>query len=222
MYNKDQLLQLLTTSPHVLFDMTYNEIKDTLGIDIAKMYQYNQDNPHHCYNLYEHSVHTIIHIYDMNIDMSVKQYLLVAALFHDVGKIETAFYKNGCKHFYGHAIKSRSIAYPLLMEMGFNHDEVLKICFYIEHHDDFISFNDDQIDHHHIFKVINKVISYEYNYYGFVVNHCDFINLMYLCIADALSQSEEVYKKHILINSKALKLKKTYKIIDIIKDSEHL
>ena len=42
--------------------------------------------------------------------------------------------------FYGHAKCSDEIARVILHQMGYVSDEIEQICFYISHHDDFISY----------------------------------------------------------------------------------
>lgn len=66
--------------------------------------------------------------------------LLVAAFFHDIGKVHTAKVKEGRLVFYGHAKQSCEIARGILQRMGYDSDEINQICFYISHHDDFISY----------------------------------------------------------------------------------
>ena len=63
-----------------------------------------------------------------------------SALLHDIGKPVVAFQKNGKTVFYNHGKESRKIAEKRLPESGIEGSELKKILFYIEHHDDFISF----------------------------------------------------------------------------------
>lgn len=217
MLNREELIYLLSVQPDSLLDMSYTDIYNQLGNTIARMYQFKQINPHHCYDLYTHSIYTVIHINKMNIDISVKQYMLVAGLFHDTGKVDTMFIKNGVMHFYGHAKVSRRLAEPILRDMGFSDEECKIICFYIEHHDDFIGFKNDNISYKGIMKVVDRMIDKELNDYGFNVSKEYLINLMNISLADSLSQSEYVYKDGVLIDSKELKLERTNNIKDIIK-----
>lgn len=214
MLNRNELIDLLNNNIQSIYKMNYNELKDKLGVSIADMYEYNQDNPHHCYDLLTHSLKTVSYISQLEINQKKKDYLLIAALFHDVGKPKCAFYKNGTKHFYGHALKSRDIAEEILKDLGFNNDEILLICFYIAHHDDFISLHD--VNKESVLKIVNKMIKKEKELYDYDITINHYIDLMDLCYGDAYSQSDAVYKDGKIINSKSMKLEKTDKIKNIL------
>lgn len=66
--------------------------------------------------------------------------LRIAAFFHDIGKPYVAQEKQGRLVFYGHAAKSAEITIKILKNLGYSDQEVNRICFYIRHHDDFISW----------------------------------------------------------------------------------
>lgn len=42
-----------------LVNMTKDEALRLLGKEVAMMIGYNQNNPHHCYDLWEHSIKTM-------------------------------------------------------------------------------------------------------------------------------------------------------------------
>lgn len=111
------------------------DICAALGAEVAQMVGYNQRNPHHCYDLF---MHTLCTIENLNHDSPIL--LRVAAFFHDIGKPYVAMEKQGRLVFYGHAKKSAQIAEPILYNLGYNASEIECICFYIRHHDDFISW----------------------------------------------------------------------------------
>ena len=219
MLKKNDLL-LLVNNPDSLLDMSYNDISMYLGEQAAKMYQYNQDNPHHCYDLYTHCVYTVKYLNEIHYDDYIKNCLLTAGLFHDIGKTECAFYKNGVKHFYGHAPLSRKIADKILKDMGYSESECLRIGFYIGHHDDFISFKD--IKSESVLKLVRRVIKDEKEKYNHDITIDYFIELMELCYSDAMSQSDAVYKDGRLVNSKMQKIEKTLKIKEILIKNRHL
>ena len=123
---------------NVIFDLLMDP-------NVINMIGYKQNNPHHCYDLYEHSLKTMelsdlwlphISYPDPNV--------LIAALLHDVAKPMCAKEKNGRTVFYGHAEKSSEVAKNILNEYGnrryFDDEEKATICAYIKHHDDFINF----------------------------------------------------------------------------------
>lgn len=112
-----------------------------LGEDVAKMVEFDQYNPYHCYDLFAHTVHTVENLRKRLLS-SPKNIilLLVAAFFHDIGKVHTAKTKEGRLVFYGHAKQLDEIARGILQRMGYDSDEINQICFYISHHNDFISY----------------------------------------------------------------------------------
>ena len=90
-----------------------NEVRALLGEEVAQMVDYDQRNPHHCYDLFLHALHTV-----QFVGSNSPTPLLVAAFFHDIGKPYVAQEKQGRLVFYGHAQKSAEIARPLLHSLG--------------------------------------------------------------------------------------------------------
>ena len=144
-----------------LVNMTKDEALRLLGKEVAMMIGYNQNNPHHCYDLWEHSIKTM---QGLTCDKDNK--LRVAAFFHDIGKPSVARVKDGRTVYYGHAQKSVEIANSLLNRLGYMSHEIEQLLFYIEHHDDFISWVLPQEEYNHKNKYlieITKVISKRLN-----------------------------------------------------------
>lgn len=79
----------------LLLDKSREELKEMLGDEFAAMKNYAQNNPHHCYNLLEHTVRTVGEMDCGNISDEDAVQLRVAALLHDIGKPVVAFQKNG-------------------------------------------------------------------------------------------------------------------------------
>ena len=191
-----------------------NEVRVLLGEEVAQMVDYDQRNPHHCYDLFLHTLHTV-----QFVGCNFPTPLLVAAFFHDIGKPYVAQEKQGRLVFYGHAQKSSEIARPLLRSLGYTRSQTDHICFYISHHDDFISWvlPAESYDHEnpylieitvdnvatHIRKVaagnesLPNIESYEL-----------WSDLLLLCQADASAQTEFVYRDGALVDSREHKLKK--------------
>lgn len=51
-----------------------NEVRELLGTEVAAMVGYNQRNPHHCYDLFMHILHTVDEL-DTNSQYFLKQLL---------------------------------------------------------------------------------------------------------------------------------------------------
>lgn len=191
-----------------------NDVKNMLGASVARMVNFQQRNPHHCYDLFTHSLYTVAGIKD-----TAPALLRVAAFFHDIGKPSVAMEKQGRFVFYGHAQKAAEITPPILNKMEYLDDEIKEVCFYIRHHDDFISWvlPEEEYDHEnkflveitndnlrrHIEKVNKKNISEEY-----LPDIQNWRNLLELCYADAAAQAELVVQDGGIIDTKEHKLQK--------------
>ena len=205
-----------------------NEVANLLGQDVANMVNFNQDNPHHCYNLFEHSLRVVENCRSLGDDRDVL--LLTAGFYHDIGKITTVKRKKDRLVFYGHAKESSKIADKILNEMGgYSSEDIDVIKFYIKYHDLFISYVLPEEDYDktnnflkeiNVYNVcneidaINKTISYEHWF-----NVLIWKKLMLLCRADIEAQSEFVIQNGKVIDSKEHKLKKIVAIESIIKNN---
>ena len=92
------------------------EYIDILGVfipELLPMKGFEQHNKHHIYDVWTHTA-----IAAENIDAS--PVLRLAALFHDVGKPQCFFMKDGEGHFYGHAEISSAIAENVLSRLKFD------------------------------------------------------------------------------------------------------
>ena len=199
---------------------TKDEVSVFIGETAAVMVSFDQQNPHHCYDLFLHSLHTVAGIKE-----TAPALLRVAAFFHDIGKPLVAMEKQGRLVFYGHAQKSAKVAYPVLKEMGYSDAEIKEICFYIKHHDDFISWVLPEEEYNrenkylvpitkknmqkHIEKFLKKTAVDD-----FQPNKQSWENLLELCYADASAQADFVIQNGTIIDTKEHKLKK---ILDLQK-----
>lgn len=197
-----------------------------LGIDAANMVGYEQNNPHHCYDLMGHSLRTVSGVLSRIDDVNTYANLLkVAALYHDIGKPYVAAEKEGRFVFYHHAKKSAELVNQLLPSQGFDKAEVELISFYIEHHDDFISyvFPDETYDKENpylveitTFNIISHIERYALpllaSSYGIRI----WKDLLILCEADVKAQSDNVYMGGKIIDTKERKLKKLTEIERIL------
>lgn len=197
-----------------------------LGKDAANMVGYEQNNPHHCYNLMEHSLRTVSGVLSRIGDVYISEDILkVAALYHDIGKPYVAAKKEGRLVFYHHAKKSAELVNQILPFQGFDKAEVALISFYIEHHDDFISYvlPDETYDKGNSYLVEITTVN--------IISHIErnalhlpgashginlWKDLLILCEADVLAQSDNVYMDGKIIDTKEHKLKKLTEIERIL------
>lgn len=75
----------------------YNDVIAEVLPPIAPMFGFSQDNPHHIYDVWEHTLHVVANV-------PPDRTLRLAALLHDVGKPHCRTTdSDGVGHFYGHA-----------------------------------------------------------------------------------------------------------------------
>lgn len=201
---------------------TYEEVERLLGKQTATMVGFEQRNPHHCYDLFEHTLYTTA-----GVGENASYLLQTAAFFHDIGKPLVKKEKQGRFVFHGHAKKSAEIAVPILESMQYSEEEIREICFYITHHDDFISWvlpeekcdaknsNMVEITESNVERYVSKTED-KLKEQGIFLNRQMLKNLVRLCRADISAQAEQVIREGKIIDSKEHKLKKIEVIADLL------
>ncbi|MBW6409401.1 CCA tRNA nucleotidyltransferase [Clostridium weizhouense] len=97
--------------------------------EFVKTYGFEQNNPYHIYNLYEHSL-----IATKEIDNEL--HLKLTMLLHDLGKLYTKTTdKNNISHFYKHAIESSNIAEKILKDLKYDNATIKQVVTLIKYHD---------------------------------------------------------------------------------------
>lgn len=230
MMTRKEFEKTLIASDCVTFwlSKTKEEVSGLLGEDVAKMVEFDQCNPHHCYDLFAHTVHTVENVRKRLLSSSKNSILLlVAAFFHDIGKVHTAKAKEGRLVFYGHAKHSEEIARVILQQMGYVSDQIEQICFYVSHHDDFISYvlPDEDYNHNNPYLLEitpENIQKHKNSVESTFILDCPWnwqeiwFNLIILCYADANAQNEKVYSGDRLVDSKEHKISKIAAIESII------
>ena len=88
-----------------------------------------QNNPHHCYNVGEHTLEALKQI-------QAEKTLRLSALFHDFGKPQThTTDADGIDHAHGHAKVSAELADKILHRLKFDNDTISKVKVYVRYHD---------------------------------------------------------------------------------------
>lgn len=198
------------------------QVAELLGEDVGRMVGYNQCNPHHCYDLFQHSLHTVEGLSD-----EAGSLLKVAAFFHDIGKPDVAKKKDERLVFYGHAGKSAKIVKPILAKMGYSEKEISEIIFYVKHHDDFITWDLKQDVHgrqnqyiqeislENLQKHIQKV---EKKQPEFKIQKEHWINLLLLCKADVSAQADITIQNGKVIETREHKMMKIEALQECLKN----
>lgn len=224
MIDKMMFEKTLIEPMNFLSNKSKREVRKLMGEQVSMMVDYNQQNSHHCFDLFQHSLHTVESLYD---EASID--LRIAAFFHDIGKPYVSKEKDGRLVFYGHTKKSAEIAREVLRDLQYDTAVIARISFFVEHHDDFISWvlQTELYDRKnpylveitpynvssHIMKAdVDRHILLDSDIYEL------WAELIALSKADSSAQSEVVYKGEIIVDSREHKLKKLMAIEEIIKN----
>lgn len=112
--------QILTDFAPVLFEILP---------ELQPMYKNSHDNPHHCYDIYEH---TLIAVESIDPEPTLR----FAMLLHDCGKPAVKkFDENGVAHFYGHQRISAEISAQILARLKVSNKFRDEILFLVSNHD---------------------------------------------------------------------------------------
>ncbi len=173
--NLSELIILLrTATTYEEINIRRNEIATLLPV-VSIMFDYDQNNSYHIYDLWEHSVRTVLEIpKDIKDDM-----LFLAALLHDIGK--PASRCSGKKpedtqsHFYGHPqVSKRIIEEQVLPCLALPEEDAGRLLYYVECHDDHVGYKPKHIRKHYEKMSLNV-----------------FKNLLLLQMADAITHNLE-------------------------------
>ncbi len=97
--------------------------------ELTLMYGFDQHNPFHCYDVWEHTLHALGNTPPL---FSLR----MAVLLHDAGKPYTFSQdSNGTGHFYGHTKKSAELAETLLSRLRADSAAKERIIFLVARHD---------------------------------------------------------------------------------------
>ena len=125
----------------------------TLFPQIRTMFGFDQKNPYHQYDLWTHSIHTVLNLGQVSDDM-----LYLAALLHDIGKPDSAVPAgdpgNEYLEYFGHPERSLEIIRDqILPEMKSSGntllpDEERRLLYYVAYHDEPASLTPEHLQRH--------------------------------------------------------------------------
>ncbi|MBE6757224.1 MAG: HD domain-containing protein [Ruminococcaceae bacterium] len=108
------------------------EYRDVLAVvipEIAATFDFDQRNPHHCYDVYMHTLHAI----DAAPSDPIVRW---AVLLHDIGKPHTfTVDEDGIGHFKGHAAVGAPMAEEILTRLRMSRDTVQTVTTLVKAHD---------------------------------------------------------------------------------------
>ena len=196
----------------ILRNSSKESIEKSFGTDIANMVGYDQNNPNHHLNLFDHTLGVLDNLPQDKYSPEDLIALKIAAFLHDVGKPHVAKEKNGKTTFIRHAEESKNIAVPILQEIGYSEDEIKRISFFIKHHDDFLNISTiDDKTVEKVSKVLEKMKSDEYP-----PTEKDQLMLIDLCKADVSALSEVIIENGEVKDTRQNRLAKYNQILALL------
>ncbi len=132
----------------IMYDNMYNIFMDNLAIfsvfipELLVMKSFNQQNPHHIYDVLTHTLFTVDHC-------PRKLHLRLSALFHDIGKPDTfTIDDDAIGHFYKHAKFSEQITRDILNRLKCDNETKFAVCTLVLNHDILLSPTEKSIKRH--------------------------------------------------------------------------
>lgn len=120
---------IISAHPEKLYDAYKTHITEMILPEFDKAMQTQQNNPHHCYSVGEHTLAAMQAV-------RADKILRLTMLFHDLGKTETGTKdEQGIHHFHGHAEVSEQIARKALHRLKFDNDTLDKVTKLVKMHD---------------------------------------------------------------------------------------
>lgn len=129
-------------------DNAYNVIKNSRDIiaqfipEIIPSFEFDQHNPHHCFDVWEHS---LIALKNTENDKNLR----LTIFFHDLGKPECLkFDEQGIGHFKKHNIKSAEITRTVLKRLKYDSKTLKEVTWLVLHHDDKLKCDRQSVKHY--------------------------------------------------------------------------
>lgn len=218
--NKNRAIFEETLLRQDMLEFYLNSSKEAIieffGEQFSNVPEFKQNNPHHQYDLFEHILRTVQEVPNDDKLIIVK----IAAFLHDIGKPEVVQEKNGKQVYYGHAKKSAEMAQEVLIKLGYSYEEIEKINFLIEHHDDFIGLKTtSEINIEKISGILSKISNTATTQNTYNPTISDYKMLLQLCKADASAQKEIVQQDDAIIDTKKDKIDRIQKIEQILPEA---
>ena len=124
-----ELLPLLCAPGAIKVLRQYREIFAVILPEIVPMFDFDQQNKHHLYDVWEHTLHTLEHI-------APDPCLRLVMLLHDCGKpARFSIDFRGDGHFYGHAAESARMAHSALTRLRCSKELTDRVVRLIGYHD---------------------------------------------------------------------------------------
>lgn len=149
----------------------YRDVFAEVIPELRETFDFNQQNPFHCYDVYEHILHVVGNV-------PPEPVLRLAALFHDIGKPRCFVVKENWGHFYGHEQVSAEMAEAILKRLRYDRKTVKDVTELVA-------------SHGYVFNRTEKYVRRRLNQLG----EEQLMRLIDLERGDVLSQAEHVRKE---------------------------
>ena len=135
----------------------YREIFGQIIPELIPLFDFEQKNPHHLYDVWTHTVKSV--------SLSEQDVVIrLAVLFHDIGKPETfTLDENGVGHFYSHAALGAELSKNVLKRMKFDRDTVGAVSELVKYHDAQVNASEKSVK-----RWLNKIGEEQFNRLLFV------------------------------------------------------
>lgn len=126
---RDEFNKILLNDPRKIDILRKCELLEDIVPGISRIFNFNQNNPYHVHDLYNHTI-----IAAQAIDPVL--HLRLTMILHDLGKVKTkTIDEKGIYHFYAHAKESVEMAEKILRNLKYDNETKSKVLTLIQYHD---------------------------------------------------------------------------------------
>lgn len=126
---REEFNKILLNDPRKVDILKECELLEYIIPGISEIYDFDQNNPYHIYDLYKHTI-TATEAIDPLL------HLRLTMMLHDLGKVKTKTTdEKGISHFYAHAKDSAEMAEEILRNLKYDNETKSKVLTLIQYHD---------------------------------------------------------------------------------------
>lgn len=126
---REEFNKILLNAPRKVDVLKECELLEYIIPGIRDLYDFDQNNPYHIYDLYNHTIAAIEAIESV-------LHLRLTMMLHDLGKVKTkSTDEKGISHFYVHAKESVVMAEKILGNLKYDNETKSKVLTLIQYHD---------------------------------------------------------------------------------------
>lgn len=187
-----EFLQIMSGRSYWLLEK-FTEIFEVIIPEITPSIGFQQNNPHHCYDVWGHTVEAVRVCHANTV-------VAIACLYHDLGKpFCYSEDENGIGHFYGHAASSAEIAEKSLRNLRLESKLIADVVQLVASHD-------------RVLEPKKNIVRRCLNKFG----GTQFMNLVYLQAADKLAQRMD----HSQRGNQMTRVSQFYRMMEEIKQDQ--